>query len=311
MASCTIVANGVSGTLSRRYADESVQEKFHVRLDTPTRSVVSVCNTARLANPTQFPLRGEAWPAEPMYGLFADSFQCEMLSELGYSWHVTVTYAPLRPNESNTEGTNDNPLLWPAIYSLDWIETEVAITEGRNVEALGSAAPTPRPALTNGPVVNAALQEFEEGIFDSRRDAVLVIQKNVATLDEVLAIERDYALTTNSDTVLGIGPRRYKYLGVESSGRQVSNGIIYYPRTIRVAILKTTDRQVNNVGWHYWTTINDVKQLVRAKVKDDDNNKVDSAEPVFLATTGGLSVGTPVKITYRYLTEVPYAGLLI
>lgn len=304
---------GSGGSLSRRYSDEGAWEKFRVTLDTATSSIVTACNSARAANPTQFPLRGQAWPEHPTYGLYADSFDADIISETAAIWEITVRYAPLQPNESDTEGSNDNPLLWPAVFGLEWIEREVAITEARNVEAFTGVNHS-RSALTLGPVVNSALQEFDEGIFDSIREAVLVITRNVPSINDVLAIERDYGLTCNSDTVFGIGPRRYKYLGVETPGRQVANGIVYFPRVIRVAILKTTDKVVNNVGWH---NLDFGGNIVKYKVRDVDDNGsaieppvyVDPAEPGFLTMAGGRST-TATKVTYRYLTEVPYAGLL-
>lgn len=309
---CVIETKGVGGTLSPLYSDETITERFLVTLDTASRNLPAILNSARAANPTQFPLRGQSWPLNPGYGLYAKKFDFEMRSDMGKQWAINVSYLPLEPNEPNTEGSNDNPLLWPATYAVDWVEYEEAITKARNVEALGgSTSGAPRAANTLGPVVNGALQEFDEGIFEVVRDPVISITRNVATLDQVLSIESTYSRTTNSDTVYGVGPRRYKYLGVESGGVQTANGISYYTRTVRVQITKTTDRILNNVGWHFWYDDDGTKKLARFTVDDDDTKeKVPASEPGFLLRTGNKST-TPETVTYRHLEEVAYAGLLI
>lgn len=310
--SCTLAHHGVSGTLSDKYANESVTEKFFVHLDTPTRNIVSVVNSARAANSSQFPLRGEGWPANPFYGLFAKQFNVQMRNNLGTEWEVDVTYQPREPKDPDTQN-DDNPLNWPPVYTLEFIEYEEAVTEAKNVDKIGDFAPGgPRDALTLGPVVNSALQEFDEGLFVPVRDAVIVITKNVATLDEVLAVDTQFLRTTNSDTIYGVGPRRFKYLGVESGGLQTANGIQYYTRTIKVQKLKTTDSVMNNVGWNY-ASLKDGKRILKPfTVKDDDDNDVLPSEPQFLNIYGGKPEDTdePTVVRYRYLDEVPYQSLL-
>lgn len=320
---CVLHLKGCSGTLSRRYTDESWSEVFRVSLDTATRNGPAIITAARAANPTEFPLRGQAWPANPTYGLYADTFPIAPYDSLGKQWLVTVNYVPLKAGEQNNEGTSDNPLLWPAVFTLDWIEREEAITEARNVEAIAQSSPTPRAANTLGLVTNSAGEEFDEGIFKTVRRAVVCITKNVPTLDSVLAVESQYADTTNSDTVYSIGPRRYQYLSVESPGKQIANGITYFARTVRVLVDKTTDRVVNNVGWSSWAAPADDPfgpiTLTRIRINAVDENgkatkeKVDPAEPMFLQLNGSFvpNSAAATKVTYRYLTETPYAGLLI
>jgi hypothetical protein len=311
---CTIDIRSSGGTITRRYSDDSVTERFLVKLDVATRDLISVLNSARAANPTQFPLKGQSWPSNPTYGLYADSFQLEPRNEFQTQWFVTVTYTPLKAGEHNTEGSG-NPLLWPAVFAVDWIEYDEAVTKARNVEAFTAAGAFNRPALTLGPCTNSAGGEFEEGVFETTRDAVLSITKNVATLNEVLSLEGTYAKTTNSDTVYGVGPRRYKYIGVETSGIQTANGISYYARTVRVQVMKTTDRAINNVGWH---NINFDGKKVKYKVRKQDESGAaiepavyeDAQEPGFLTLAGARSEAA-TTVSYRWLTEVPYAGLLI
>jgi hypothetical protein len=303
----------VKGKLARKYAGESVTETFDIFLDSPTRNIVEVAQLARAANPTQFPLRGQGWPANPFYGLFADTFDLEPQSELNKIWKCTVTYTPLEPGEPNTEGNNENPLLWPSVPGLEWLEEEEAIEEAYNVEAIGSASQKgERPALTLGQVCNSALQEFEEGLFRTKRVPVITMTKNVATLGEIYKLQTDFEDTTNSDTLVAgnITPRQLEYLCVEHQSEQTANGIKYFSRTVKILLRKSTDRKLNNVGWHYWKTENGVKKLKRVTVEDEETDlPVPASEPSFL-THAGVRAFDTTSVTFRYLTPKTYASLL-
>lgn len=300
----------LTGTLTADYKGDTASEKFYIKLDTATRDIVSVANSARAANPSQFPLRGEPWPVNPGYGLYAKTHAFSNLSELGSLWECVVTYMPLDPSEPNTNG-NSNPLLWPAVYGLEWLEEDVPITRGRNVEAIGSGTTAgERVALTLGEIVNSALQEFDEGLFRTRRTPVITVTKNVGTLDEVYYVQKDFEDTTNSDTIGSVEPRRMEYLCVEHNGQQTANGTLYYARTVKIALKKTTDRRINNRGWNYWKTIDSVKTLVPFTVKQEGStDETLTSEPAFLTLAGGKATA-PTTVTYRVLEEVPYASLL-
>jgi hypothetical protein len=301
---CVIDVSGVTGTLSDKYANEVVTQRFRISLDAANRNIVNIAELARAANPTQFPLRGQAWPDNPTYGLYAKQFQFEPMSELLTNWKCTVSYQPLEPGESNTGGVS-NPLLWPATYSADWVEYEEAVTEAKNVEAF-TGGPG-RAALTLGPVVNTAYQEFDEGLYRTVREMVLNIHRNLPSLDAVAQLNYDFQDTTNSDTYKGQGARRWMFLGAVSPGIQTANGIDYWPTTISVHLKKTTDRKINNVGWK---NLNFDGDVVAYKILDDESDQlVDVSEPAFLSLTGARAPDTPLAITYRYLTETAYASL--
>jgi hypothetical protein len=311
---CTKDIKGVSATLSPKYTDEQITEQFSVQLDNATDDPVAVYEAALAANPTQFPARGAPWPVRPTYGLFAKQINPVMESDLGKRWKVAVTYMPLEPGEPDKSEFGDDPLLWPRTYRWDWVEFEEAIAEARNVDAIGSASGSGRAALTLGPVVNSALQEFDEGLFETVREGVLCIRYNVATLDEVSDIEDSFSRTTNSDTVRGRGPRRWKYIGVEDGDELIANGIKYRPIAIRVQLTKTTDRKLNNVGWNYWD-VDDalVPKRVPFQVPETANSATmqPSSEPLFLRLDGSAAdPDEAVTLTYRYLEEVPYAPLI-
>jgi hypothetical protein len=312
MANICKLMPGGGGTLSRRYRDERTTDTFWVKLDTPTRDIVAIADAARAANPAEFPLRGQSWPARPGYGLFADMFNVDMISQLNKVWKITVTYTPLDPEEPNTEATNSNPLLWAKVFGLEWIDTEVPIEKGKNREAIGAASIVGERAIgTLGALVNSALQEFDEPLMRTKRIPVITVTDNVATLAEIWSTQTQFEDTTNSDTISGVGPKRFEYLCVDHEGQQTANGIPYFKRIRKVALKKTTDRIVNNVGWGSWVTKEGVKKLKRITVLDEEaDEQVPSSEPGFL-TLAGAHGFNPTTLSYGVLDEVPYASILL
>lgn len=307
---CTRKAGSVSGVIAAKYSEGRVSESFNLVSDTPITDPVEAYYAARSANPSQFPQVGAAWPTRPTYGLFAKRFSTNMVSSKGTQWEISVEYEPLEPDEPNRDGVSDNPLAWPRTYRWDWVEYEEAIKEAYNVEEFTGIE---REALTLGPVVNPAGQEYVDGLFDVVREAVLVIRWNVATLDDVAAIEAQYQRTTNTDTVFGIAPRRWKYLGLEDGDAQVHNEIPYRPVTVRVQLTKTTDRRLLSVGWKELD--DDGLPNIPAMVEEHTEtgvatgNRIPASEPRFLNNAGKF-VATPRTDVWRYLDEVNYAPLL-
>lgn len=300
-------SKAIAGTLSRRYSDEQTSQVFNVYLDAQSEDLPTILAQAQQAGFTaRIPNRGEAWPVNPTYGLYADSFAFSPVEDLLKWYEVTVNYMPLKPGEPNTEETNDNPLLWPRTYKWDWVEFEEAIVEARNVDAFTGGAG--RAALTLGPMENPAYQEYDEGLFETVREGVLCIRYNVATLEEISDIEDEYSGTCNSDTVAGRPARRWKYIGVEDGEEQIANGVKYRPIVVRVQLTRSTDRKVNSVGWKHYNPAG--TDLVIAKVKDDDTGEmVPASEPVFIGLDGKMSASA-VSNSWRYKNEVPYAPLI-
>jgi hypothetical protein len=312
---CVLSVDEFSAELTHNYQDESVTELFKIKLDEPDRNIVEIAHQCAALQPL-FPGRGASWSEYPGYGLRAKKFRFTPSPGL-INWECEVTYLPLSQGESDPEESDGNPLAWPAVYTLDWIEYEEAVKEAVNLEDLGADTDWGvREEGTLDLVVNGALQEFEEGIFDAQRDAVIQITKNVATLDEIIEYQTEYQRTTNNATFLGAAAYRVKFLSAVSGGLQKAGDIEYYPMTISLQIMKTTDKRMNNIGWHHWVTVGGVKTLVKFKVDETDaagnptGEKVEASEPTFL-TRGGKIGFAGSWVTYRYLTPKNYDGLLL
>lgn len=309
---CELDLESYGGTMNATFKDD-ISEVYNVKLNTASRDIPLILSECALVNPLEFPLRGGAWKVRPAYGLFAHTFKFDRDAKVRTRYKIGVEYGPVPPGQPNVDGSGDNPLQYPATYSLDYLEYEEAIAEARNVEPIGAESEGGvRAALTLGEVVNGALQEFDEGIYDTQRDAVLNIFKNVSTLDEIVAFNVNYGRTTNSNNFFGAGPRRAKFLGAESGSIQIANGYSFYGMVIRVQIKKTTDVAINNTGWHWWWNDKGTKRLTKFKVLDQDTQEMeDASEPGFLRRDGASSQGVPTTLHYRYLEEVSYTGLML
>jgi hypothetical protein len=317
VAECELDRTNWEGTLTAMFSNETFKEQFNILLH-PTywgsRDIPLIILECAIANPAEFPARGQPWKVRPTYGWYAGGYAFRAHDKTLKRMTCEVTYAPIPPNQPNTQNSGDNPLNFPATYTLDWIEYEEAIEEAYNVQAFGgNTEKGERVANTLGPVTNSAREEAEEGIYETYRDAVVNIHKNFASLNQVIQFQLNYAHTTNSDTYLGAEPGRAKFLSIEAGSEQELNGWKFYPATIRVQICKTTNFKMNNVGWNYYDVdlASGKKQLTRFKVLDPESKEmVDSPEPQFLQLDGSKQlVPDATQLEYYHLRKTSYAGL--
>lgn len=300
-----------SATLKFDFQDETANETYRIQLDAVSRDFPGILAAAHAGLFTHnIPVRGARYP-HSVYPLYVETYSFTVNETNQLFVDVDVAYTTLKAGESNREDKGTNPLNWPVEYGLSWAEEEYVIDKAYNVQPLGPGG-VRQPEF--GPVVNGALQEFDEPLVDTRRNAVLHISYNIGSLSEAITINEDYQGTTNSNQFtlapgVVIQPRRAKFLGAETGGRQNANGVDYYQLTINVAILKTTEREINNVGWNFRDSDG---ELAPIKVRDEDSQEmVRPSEPLFLKLDGSKAAkNTAPTITYRYLEPVDYSPLL-
>ena len=234
---------------------------------------------------------------------FAQDFSVDRNENNRSVWDIVVTFSPPPDGEDDTQQVA-NPLLRPAVYDIQYIEQEYVIEQARNVENLTFGAG--RVPGTLGPIVNGLLQRPDEPIVDTERNCVIVIEKNYATLGSIMSLNESFQRTTNSDacTVGGqsISARRLKYLCTRSGGRQQEGDVVYYPGITEIELKKTTDKVIDNVGYEFNNTL--LGGISRATTDDGDF----CADPVNLDHNGEYIAEEKTTISYRYLTEVAYAG---
>lgn len=255
------------------------------------------------------------------------SWQRKEFKETHRRWLYTLTYGPPRNTDPGVFSEPD-PLLWPVLYDVDWIEEQVPLEEAAIVENLSHVG---RAADSVGPVINSAGVEFTEGLLKTIYYPVLIALKNYETLDEIVALNLAFQGTTNDDTFFGAAARKAKYLMTASGGRHEVNGQVYYPGTTRIWFKDATwDRKVLNNGWEHFEkvggsyvteTTGEPRLFPNAEpaVEAIDAGDLDAelpkdvlcGEPRNLKLDGTLlETDEPaIYLTYRDLGEVDYAGI--
>lgn len=284
---------------------DTVTRKYLATFDSPISNEYTALATAQSMGPNPLPARRAQLAGT---NIFANNIRGSHLSEKGTLWVFDVTFSP-PPDGEDEEQQNENPLLRPAVFNVDYRDEEYVVKKARNVENFGQVfggAPD-RPAGTLGPITNSLGKRPDEPIVRTRRVGVIVIEKNLPDLGAILDRNEDYQDTANSDEiVLGtktFSARRLKFEVCRSLGKQIENGVTFYPSVTEIGIYKTTDLTFDNVGYDYFDLAE--QDIVRAT--DNDGN--DLAEPTNLELTGVPRPidAAPLQITYRDLEEVAYA----
>lgn len=295
----------VSGSATNDYQD-SVSLVYQVTYDSVPTNFYNALVRAQQATGSPVPLRRSVYAggftSPPPY---CTNLQGEMQSDDHRAvWQWTATFTVPPPGEQDEEQQNENPLLRPPVFNIRYMERERVIDKAKNVEALshGDGSGGNRAALTEGPIVNAAGKRPDEPLVDTDRLEVLVIEKNYASLAQIVTRNRTYKATTNSDTVQGYSARELRYLMTESIGKQFENGIEFWPGVTEI-LAGETDLTLDNVGYEYW----DAAESNWKRAVDVDNEFM--AEPINLKLDGDQGGTNATTITYRYLEEVSYASL--
>jgi hypothetical protein len=302
MPTCTLKDTSIEATGD--YQD-TVTHVYQADLDAVIENPLTALAMSQSAGPKPVPPRRANLAGTALY---AQQISGKRASNRKW-WDWTVQFTRLPPGEDETQ-QNPNPLLRPPVYNVDYQEQEYVVKQARNQTALTGGFT--RPIGTLGPIVNAAFRRPDEPIVRTRRIGVITIEKNLANLGDVMDRNEDFQDTTNSDSIV-IGSktfdaRRLKFEVCRSLGRQEEGGVIFIPSVTEIAIYKSTDLTLDNVGYEYWDAA--TSKYVRAK--DGEGN--DTAEPVnlnldgTLKATGVIGDTGAVSITYRDLEPVPYSG---
>lgn len=305
MALCRKVRSGSKGKFSFDYKDEITVE-YHATLDSPESDPLTVLTLMQMYGPNPLPFRRSPYLGiGSLYNLMCTNIELRPDEKSLSVWYATVTFGP-PPTGEDEEQANENPLARPPIFNIEYIEAEYVVEKAKNVEALshGDGNGGNRAADTLGPIVNGAGRRSDEPLMDVERNSVLIIQKNFSSLGAIADLNTTYQRTTNSDSVTvgssTVTARRLQYQVTESLGKQIENGIEFWPGVTRIELKKTTDRILDNVGYDYWNGSEIAPFLV-------DNER--PGEPINLNRDGTANGDYTETITYRHLTEVAYASL--
>lgn len=221
-------------------------------------------------------------------------------------WTVEVEWSVLEGDDpANDVTSQDDPLTVPVKYWLEREEFQEPLTEAWNETALPGIG---RSIDTLGPIQNAAGQEPSSAYMRTVRVPVLVAQKNYATLQELITLNRNFDDAISSDVFYGAPAGEAIYRGTEISQPQYAGGTQYYVGTTRVAFREGGwSLPLVNRGWKFLSG----GQLQEATTKDADGNQVPVSEPINLELDGSRTpdgqVGT--TILYRVNRKVAFSGL--
>lgn len=259
----------------------------------------------------KIPIEGSQYPL--LYGipatvaaphLFAQQYNTRpKVKGEGRHWITTISWTPLEPGNTTANADPDvSPHLYPPVYDIEYIETEVEITRAQNLVAFphGEGDGTERPISTWGPVVNSVGKRFDQGLVKTQRDAVFVTKRNFMALSEINDLNEQYTDTTNNDlpaNLQGLATETLEYMVTESQGLTIENGYQYYPAIIRIHQKKTTQVTLTNMGYAYW-------DAAQGKVVDDE----DARDLVTLKLDG--TKGIPADLPYRTLELKSYSPLI-
>jgi hypothetical protein len=301
----TSVLKSIGGTIQADYFD-TVTHVYEVSYDAVPTNFYAAYEAAKTATGAPVPARGAQLSGQN--GMYAGTITPEP-QVVRTIWLWTVTYSRPQPEDLNNLGAPGglpaNPLLYPVVFNVSYMDREYVIQKAKNVEALshGDGKGGNRAASTLGPIVNAAGKRPDEPLVDTERLEILVIRKNFATLADIVSRNRTYKRTTNSATVQGYTTRQLRYLLTESEGKQILNGIEFWPGVTTVLAEDTTDLTLDNVGYEYW----DAGDADWKRAVDADGNAM--ADPINLKLDGDQAGDNTTTITYRHLSEVAYSSL--
>lgn len=247
-------------------------------------------------------------------------------------WHIGVKYGPAEGDPGQLG--EDDPLLWPTEYWVEWTEEQVPIETARIVESLDHVG---RAAGSLGPIINSAGEQQIDPQMKTVYYPILSCQKAYPTLNEIVALNTTYQDSTNNGVFFGAPARSAKYLLTESGRLQQTQGVSFYLGITRIWFRNALwDRRILNNGMMhlrkktdgtYRTAPGGSPRLFRHMLEqttfntdgsettdvDESGAKiyVPSPEPANLALDGTvLPKNQPgLNLNYRYLTELNYAGI--
>lgn len=171
-------------------------------------------------------------------------------------WVATVTWSAPPPGKGKTSPNVIDPLDRPPEYTSEPVNYTKKIT---------------KDVLDNRPFKNSAGDLFEDVEKDDAR-IVLVVTKNMWPLQDIIAIQREFINSINSDVFFGAPVHTAKVLSISSGQLLSENGIDYYAVTFRIEFCQddeTFDERFDNRGNAAYVIPNDPTSKLRVKSQLD------------------------------------------
>lgn len=273
--------------------------KYRVTTDTRAMSGLAVAILAQSATPDPLP----AYFAS--YALYGASDPSALAQDFSGStpdpdkhatvWIFSVGWRPLEGDQDDDHTSQDNPLDRPLRIRVDQEEVEELVENGYNDDALPNVnlpgETGGRAADTFGPICNSAGQQPDTPLTRPRKIDVLVIRKNFATIDEIVALRNAFNGKLNNATFYGAPARKALCRSITMSDEMSAGGVEYREAEFQIAgDPNGFSIPLVNCGWKHF---NDDLDLVEAKVLDKEATEeagsdvfVPVSEPVNLDLDG-------------------------
>lgn len=275
-----------SGTLSKGF-ERTYSSVYQVETNSRTDGPAVVLNAPGL------PTYRAAFPGDG--GSYAVKISAKhKRSDSSYLWwHVTVDYSSIAVDEDEPT-QNDDPLTKPVEWSGSFVQFQEPVVRDN----------------TNQPVVNTAGDAFVPPPMRDVSYPSIVAVKNYASVN--LAFWSSYSDAVNSDTFLGLEPRKVRVRSIEWDERFRGNSTPYYQ--VRFTFLVRNidygdgfqghDFSIQNVGFREKIGANEPKNIKDAKGND-------IAEPALLRSDGQKldDLANVHYVKHKVYTELPFAAL--
>ena len=170
-------------------------------------------------------------------------------------WLVKCTWRPPEPGQDDQQPPNENPLLDPVKYRMEWIPFQRGIYKDKDDE----------------PILNSAGDLFE-GIEIDDPFPVLVAVRNMWPLQSVFDLATDFHGAVNNGVFFTKPVRTWRVESIAASDLQQRGGVQYYAVTIRCAFNKDKwDLQIVDRGTQAYLDPNDKKSKSPVRVLEGAN----------------------------------------
>lgn len=230
VVSCQLRDVNASLVEDKSFRRTYVQE-YIVTTDDPGDGPKTVLEGAEGSSPDALPILWSTYPQFTGTGtggadtnVFLQNREVRRLDDgTRTKWVVTCTWASPEPGDSGSEPPDENPLLRPVQYSLEWSAFTKVISKDIDGE----------------PLLNSAGDLFENVEIDSA-DPVLVCVKNMFPLEDIIALAIAYRNAVNEEEFFGAPPRTCKMEAISSGPLMEENGYQYYQVTFRIQFKEET-----------------------------------------------------------------------
>lgn len=269
--------------------EQSHKLRYQVWTDGPMWGPAVIIG-AYTATPDPLPTLYQQWvPGGLSTGAYVLSIAYSADDDNHNRWLMDVELGKLPPGKSAADAVQ-NPLNRPPRYRIEYMEEQIVIEKDREGK----------------PITNSVGDPPDTALEDVDAYPVLVVDKNFATLQEIVDLGNQYHRSVNSDSFYGASARKVRFMPLQASDIQNENGIEFYTATMRFAFNpRTWDREYLNRGWRYRKAAGGPLQLAM-----DDKTNLPVTSPVKLKLDGTLAAdGQETYITRQTLEPKAYGAI--